>query len=746
MFSRVAGGLADSLRIAAVSAAASAVVGVFLRAHPAERRLRAGLHRGPSALASWPAGPEHHGTRQPGRRPVTRHVRRGRAAPRRSAAQERAPGQRCRGRAHRRGHRTSRNDGWARLPADGLPGEPMTGQTLLDLASVTKVAATTTLIMRLVADGAAEPGRHRRIATCRPSPWRGKDGRHRRAAAHPHRRPATVVAAVLRGPRPRCGARARAARCRWTARRERGVALLRPRPHPRRPRSSSASPPSASPTRSASLVAEPLGLAARYGPVPAGRAAASADSDAYEFDHDRRQAARTRCRSPRATSPAGGTAPLRGVVNDGNAAHALGGVAGHAGLFATVDDLLTPRHRRARRRPRPRVRSLTVFAAPTGARPRPGGRLPPRAPSRRRVRPHACCTTAASPIGLVPQDPMTNLNPVMRIGAQIVEALEVHGRARGQAARDEAIRLLDAGRHQRPGGAVPPVPARVLRRHAPARADRHGPGLPSRGAAGRRADLRARRDRAAARARPDGSAGLRRGRGGAADHPRSRPGGRARRPRRRHVPRRDRRDRPGGRASSPIPQHEYTRRLLAAAPGMAGAKTAARAPGRRRRGRARDPARRSRGAVKKYRIRGRPDAARWPSTASTSWSRRGQTVAIVGESGSGKSTTARLALRLGADRRRHRVSYRGADVSGLRGEELLAFRRAVQPVFQNPYASLDPRYTVAQVVAEPLRVHKIGDAGEQPRGTVSGAARQGCAAVVLRRPLPARAVRRPRLT
>ena len=46
-------------------------------------------------------------------------------------------------------------------------------------------------------------------------------------------------------------------------------------------------------------------------------------------------------------------------------------------------------------------------------------------------------------IGMVPQDPMTNLNPVMKIGAQIVEALEVHGRARGQAARDEAIRLLD---------------------------------------------------------------------------------------------------------------------------------------------------------------------------------------------------------------------------------------------------------------------------------------------------------------
>jgi peptide/nickel transport system ATP-binding protein len=49
----------------------------------------------------------------------------------------------------------------------------------------------------------------------------------------------------------------------------------------------------------------------------------------------------------------------------------------------------------------------------------------------------------------------------------------------------------------------------------------------------------------------------------------------------------------------------------------------------------------------------------------------------------------------------------------MRGKELLAFRRSVQPVFQNPYASLDPRYTIGQVIAEPLRVHKIGDAASR---------------------------------
>jgi peptide/nickel transport system ATP-binding protein len=117
------------------------------------------------------------------------------------------------------------------------------------------------------------------------------------------------------------------------------------------------------------------------------------------------------------------------------------------------------------------------------------------------------------------------------------------------------------------------------------------------------------------------------------------------------------------------------------------------------------------GAVKKYRLRGRSEplmAVNGVDLAIT----RGQTVAIVGESGSGKSTTARLALRLEqADG--GTIRYRGADVSRLRGKDLLAFRRSVQPVFQNPYASLDPRYTIGQVIAEPLRVHKIGDAASR---------------------------------
>jgi peptide/nickel transport system ATP-binding protein len=123
------------------------------------------------------------------------------------------------------------------------------------------------------------------------------------------------------------------------------------------------------------------------------------------------------------------------------------------------------------------------------------------------------------------------------------------------------------------------------------------------------------------------------------------------------------------------------------------------------------------GAVKKYRIRGRAEPLMAVDGVDLAIA-RGQTVAIVGESGSGKSTTARLALRLEqADG--GIIRYRGADVSRLRGTDLLAFRRSVQPVFQNPYASLDPRYTIGQVIVEPLRVHKIGDAASR-RKDVAG--------------------------
>ena len=88
--------------------------------------------------------------------------------------------------------------------------------------------------------------------------------------------------------------------------------------------------------------------------------------------------------------------------------------------------------------------------------------------------------------------------------------------------------------------------------------------------------------------------------------------------------------------------------------------------------------------------------------------KRGTTLAIVGESGSGKSTVANMVLHL-LKPTSGKVFYEGRDASTFKAKDLLGFRRHVQPVFQNPYGSLDPMYSIFRSIEEPLRIHKIGD-------------------------------------
>ncbi|HEY2345463.1 MAG TPA: ABC transporter ATP-binding protein [Xanthomonadaceae bacterium] len=88
---------------------------------------------------------------------------------------------------------------------------------------------------------------------------------------------------------------------------------------------------------------------------------------------------------------------------------------------------------------------------------------------------------------------------------------------------------------------------------------------------------------------------------------------------------------------------------------------------------------------------------------------RGECLALVGESGSGKSTLARAALRLLRASARGRIVLDGNDLNALGARALRPLRRRIGIVFQDPFASLDPRMTAAQIVAEPLRIHGIGD-------------------------------------
>lgn len=331
-------------------------------------------------------------------------------------------------------------------------------------------------------------------------------------------------------------------------------------------------------------------------------------------------------------------------------------------------------------------------------------------------------------IGYVPQDPMTNLNPVWKVGFQIREALRAN--TDGREARRRAVELLaevgmpDPGKqarrypHQLSGGmcqraliaiglagrprlliADEPTSALdvTVRRQVLDHLQRLTKELGT-------ALLLITHDLALAAERAESVAVIYRGmvvESGAAQSILSNP------------------------------QHDYTRELVAAAPSSAArdsnsgrirlqvASGAAEQAGRRAPGR--DDILVASELTKSYReSHGAPwRRAEFRAVEEVSFRlRRASTLAIVGESGSGKSTVAKMVLGL-LQPTSGTVVFGGEKVQAgtakLDRDAALAFRRRVQPVFQNPYSSLDPMYSVFRAIEEPLRIHRVGDREQRRR-------------------------------
>ncbi|PLA28901.1 ABC transporter ATP-binding protein [Corynebacterium coyleae] len=319
-------------------------------------------------------------------------------------------------------------------------------------------------------------------------------------------------------------------------------------------------------------------------------------------------------------------------------------------------------------------------------------------------------------IGLVPQDPMSNLNPVWRIGTQVEESLKANNIVEGSERHQRVIELLEhaglpdaerrAGQfpHEFSGGMrqraliamglaanpellIADEPTSALDVTVQKRILDHLEMLTQES---QTALLFITHDLGLAAERADHLLVMHRGRvverGPSLDILRN-------------------------------PKHPYTRRLVNAAPSLAAARTHAALKDEDvtvAETKPEDVVIRVDNLVKEFDVRGQKGAKKTlRAVDEVSFDlRRGTTLALVGESGSGKSTVANMALSL-LEPTSGTVYFEGRDISELNRKELFNLRRKMQVVFQNPYGSLDPMYSIYRCIEEPLRLHKVGSRKER---------------------------------
>ena len=166
------------------------------------------------------------------------------------------------------------------------------------------------------------------------------------------------------------------------------------------------------------------------------------------------------------------------------------------------------------------------------------------------------------------------------------------------------------------------------------------------------------------------------------------------------------------------PQHPYTKRLVAAAPSVASQRIQAQVEDRGIEKTedlsATPPTLRVTGLTKDYKIRqGLFRSVPFRAVDDVSFEiPRGKTLALVGESGSGKSTVAKMLLKL-EEPTSGSIEVDGNDIAKLSPAQAFGLRRRMQPVFQDPYGSMDPLRSIGNTIAEPLSIHDIGDSASR---------------------------------